>query len=72
MLVDPDTGLLTAVASRALRAHADRAGEAVDIDVGPAPVEEELFLQQIETQTPPRERLDDLGARPAAWAPGDQ
>lgn len=60
MLIDPDTGLLTAVASRALRAHDDRAARGPYLGVEETPVEEELFLQQIETQTPPRVRLDDL------------
>lgn len=59
MLVDPATGVLTGVASRALRAHE----EAADLDLTPAaeaPVEAELFTQQIETQTPPCASLDEL------------
>lgn len=61
MLVDPETGLLTAVAQRALRARGD-AGRGTE--AGGAPddpgVEAELFLQQIETTTPPCETMDEL------------
>jgi carboxylate-amine ligase len=46
LLVDPDTRRLTALAE-----HAVRAGEAAPSTE--APVERELFLQQVETQTPP-------------------
>ncbi|HYH33626.1 MAG TPA: glutamate-cysteine ligase family protein, partial [Nocardioides sp.] len=53
MLVDPDTGMLTAVAGRALRAH--EAGEG-----GEAPVEPELFLQMIESQTPPTTDVHEI------------
>ena len=49
MLVDPVTGQLTAVSERAVRAT----------DAG-AEVAHELFLQQIETSTPPCEKVDDL------------
>lgn len=61
MLVDPETGYLTGVASRALRAHQDSSlPDADGSRDGQAPVEAELFTQQIETQTPPCEDLDDL------------
>ena len=61
MLVDPDTGLLTAVASRALRAHDARGGPGAQITTpDETPVEAELFLQQIETQTPPCASVDEL------------
>jgi carboxylate-amine ligase len=49
MLVDPDTGHLKAVSPRAVRAN--------DTD---AEVEHELFLQQIETSTPPCSTAEDL------------
>lgn len=55
LLVDPVSGLLTAVAHKAIRAH-----EAAPIRLDEPEVEEELFLQQIETATLPCERLDDL------------
>jgi carboxylate-amine ligase len=48
LLVDPQTGELTAVAEGAVRANPD--------------VEAELFLQQVETQTPPCRTLDELDA----------
>jgi carboxylate-amine ligase len=51
LLVDPETGHVTAVAERAVRAG--------DEDDG-APVEEELFLHQIETQTPACSSLEEL------------
>ena len=51
LLVDPSTGHVTAVAERAVRA-----GDEDDA----APVEEELFLHQIETQTPPCSSLTEL------------
>ena len=54
MLVDPETGELHGVAAEALRAHTEQP----DPD-GP-PVEPELFIQQIETQTPPCTCLTDL------------
>jgi glutamate---cysteine ligase / carboxylate-amine ligase len=61
MLVDPETGRLTAVAERALRVHADaedpvKLGTRLD-DSG---VEAELFLQQIETTTPPCDSMNEL------------
>jgi carboxylate-amine ligase len=49
MLVDPGTGHLTAVSQHAVRANE------TDEEVA-----HELFLQQIETSTPPCERADDL------------
>jgi glutamate---cysteine ligase / carboxylate-amine ligase len=51
LLVDPETGALTAVATEAISAS--------ELEDGP-PVEAELFLQQVETQTPPCTSLDDL------------
>ena len=54
MLVDPETGALNGVATEALRWHVEHG----DPD-GP-PVEAELFLQQLETQTPPCASLADL------------
>ncbi len=52
MLVDPDTGYLTAVAEPAVRAKED----------APTEVEQELFLQQLETSTSPCARADELAA----------
>lgn len=46
LLVDPETGVLKAVAAAAVRAREQ--------------VEPELFLQQVETQTPPCRSIDDL------------
>lgn len=61
LLVDPETGRLTALAQRALRARAEQE-ERPDLgstleDPG---VEAELFLQQIETNTPPCTTLNEL------------
>ena len=53
MLVDPETGFLTAVAEQAVRAGDDEESE----------VEHELFRQQIETMTEPCETLDDLAGQ---------
>ena len=53
MLVDPDTGFLASVSRGALQAHEQSGGD------GP-PVEAELFLQQLETQTPPCTTLDEV------------
>ena len=60
MLVDPATGMLTAVAGHALRAHEERPGE------HDAPVEAELFLQQIESQTPPTDDVTEVAGQLAA------
>ena len=64
MLVDPETGRLTAVAQRALRARAAAEAEAeerIDLDqLDESGVEAELFLQQIETTTPPCGTMDEL------------
>lgn len=59
MLVDPETGLVTGVSAKALRAReeAENRGEVSKDD---APVEQELFLQQIETATEPRTSASDL------------
>jgi glutamate---cysteine ligase / carboxylate-amine ligase len=61
MLVDPETGLLTAVAQRALQARAE-AEDPVDLSdqLEESGVEAELFLQQIETTTPPCASMDEL------------
>jgi carboxylate-amine ligase len=64
MLVDPETGRLTAVAQRALQARAEAEAEAeerIDLDqLDESGVEAELFLQQIETTTPPCDTMDEL------------
>lgn len=62
MLVDPGTGLLTAVAQHALRARAEDVEEASDLggQLDDSGVEAELFLQQIETTTPPCTTLNEL------------
>jgi carboxylate-amine ligase len=62
MLVDPDSGRLAAVSQRAVRAG-DRDAE----------VEQELFLQQIETSTPPCVTADELadGLRTGRRAVGE-
>ena len=56
LLVDPDTGRLTAVAEHAIRKHEGKDGAGDD----EPDVERELFRQQIETMTDPCETLDDL------------
>ena len=53
MLVDPASGMLTAVANHALRAH-EQGGR------DDAPVEAELFLQQLESQTPPTADVTEI------------
>lgn len=56
LLVDPDTGELKPLGRHVLRAH----------ETGPpqdAPVEEELFLHQIESQTPPTGDLAELASQ---------
>ena len=62
MLVDPTSGRLTAVSQSAVLAN--------ETD---EEVEQELFLQQIETSTPPCERADDLlaGLRAGRRAVGE-
>jgi carboxylate-amine ligase len=62
MLVDPSTGRLAAVASRAVRG-----------DGSEEEVEQELFLQQIETSTPPCTDAEDLlaGLRAGRRAVGE-
>lgn len=59
MLVDPATGMLTAVAGRALRAPEEGGPDA-------APVEAELFLQQLESQTPPSVDLTEVAGHLAS------
>jgi glutamate---cysteine ligase / carboxylate-amine ligase len=61
MLVDPETGRLTAVAQRALRARAEAEAEdrlELEGKFEGSGVEAELFLQQIETTTPPCDTMD--------------
>jgi glutamate---cysteine ligase / carboxylate-amine ligase len=86
LLVDPATGRLAEVSNQALSAHhaqAAAAAEVADADPEEAPakrphdIEQELFLQQIETASAPCDRLDELqeevrrcrrSAGEAAWA----
>jgi carboxylate-amine ligase len=65
MLVDPETGRLRAVSDDALAAHREQTDELDDATDGKefgaeAGLEQELFLQQIETGTEPFEEIDDL------------
>jgi carboxylate-amine ligase len=60
MLVDPETGRLTAVAQRALRARAEAEDHVAPGQLDDSGVEAELFLQQIETTTPPCGDMDEL------------
>jgi carboxylate-amine ligase len=61
MLVDPETGRLTAVAQRTLRARAETGHDPELADQLEAPgIEAELFLQQIETTTPPCDTMNEL------------
>lgn len=75
MLVDPDTGRLAAVSSEALRAHERLAADG-KTEPGEDIVDQEAFLQQIETASEPRtdlgELADDLvrGRRAANLAAG--
>jgi carboxylate-amine ligase len=59
MLVDPETGVLAAVSSKALRAHEELMQEETE-DVAEDIVDQEAFLQQIETATPPVTDLSEL------------
>ncbi len=61
MLVDPETGLVTGVSAKALRARRE-AEDRGEVGKDDAPVEQELFLQQIETATEPRTSADDLAS----------
>lgn len=61
MLVDPETGLVTGVSAKALRAR-EEAESRGEVSKDDAPVEQELFLQQIETATEPRTSAADLAA----------
>lgn len=61
MLVDPSTGRLAAVSSKALRAHEQRVSEG-RTESDDETVDQEAFLQQIETATSPHTDLDELGA----------
>ena len=69
LLVDPTTGQLAQVSHRALHAHQAVTGEADSDDATadrgqpdkrPADIEQELFLQQIETASAPCADLDEL------------
>ncbi|HJR39848.1 MAG TPA: glutamate--cysteine ligase [Nocardioidaceae bacterium] len=63
MLVDPATGELTAVSQKAVRAHqqgSTQAAVGVGIHSNEPGVEQELFLQQIETDTAPKESVPEL------------
>ena len=65
MLVDPDTWALTAVSQKAVRAHEqghDQMALGLARDVAMPEVEQELFLQQIETATAPCTAVSDLDA----------
>ncbi len=59
MLVDPQTGELAAVAKQALRAHEELVRQE-DQDVDEDIVDQEAFLQQIETATKPCTDLSEL------------
>jgi carboxylate-amine ligase len=64
LLVSPDTYELASVSHRAIAAYRDGAGGS-SADTGgqePDQLEQELFLQQLETATRPRVRLDELRA----------
>jgi len=61
MLVDPGTGRLRAVSHRVLAAHRGNVGRQQPDDFGAdAGLEQELFLQQIETGTAPCTHVADL------------
>ena len=62
MLVDPTSGHLTAVAQQALQDRGDATFEPPDLGTHLADpgVEPELFLQQIETTTPPTSSMNEL------------
>ena len=65
MLVDPDTGALAAVSSKALRAHEQLTREESSGEEQRREeerVDQEAFLQQIETATKPCTDLGDLAA----------
>jgi carboxylate-amine ligase len=64
MLVDPESGRLRAVSGQALRAHREQTDDSgADGEFGADDgLEQELFLQQIETGTAPFEDIDDLVA----------
>jgi len=60
MLVDPETGRVAAVSAQALRARED-ATRATPVE-DDAPVDQELFLQQIETASAPSLTAEELRA----------
>lgn len=65
MLVDAETGALTAVSRKAVRSHeqgSDQLALGVDLKQEEPDVVHELFLQQIETATAPCSEVDDLTA----------
>ncbi len=59
MLVDPETFQVTGVSAKALRAR-EEAVDRGEASATEAPVDQELFLQQIETATKPVERVSEL------------
>jgi carboxylate-amine ligase len=60
LLVDPETRRLSPLAVRAVRAHEGGAADADPGDGSVAEVENELFLQQIETASPPSDSADEV------------
>lgn len=60
LLIDPATGRLSEVSQRAMQSHLAEAGGNADAVKRPADVEQELFLQQIETTSAPCETLDEI------------
>ena len=64
LLVNPDTGELESVSHRAIAAYHDEGfeGSAGGGKQEPDQLEQELFLQQLETATPPRVDLGELRA----------
>lgn len=63
MLVDPGSGRLRAVSHRAIAAHREQSDQASDGEFGAeAGLEQELFLQQLETGTSPTTDMTELVA----------
>jgi carboxylate-amine ligase len=60
LLVDPETGKLAEVSHQAMRAHSVRVHNVPDDAKRSTDVEQELFLQQIETASAPCKTLDEL------------
>jgi glutamate---cysteine ligase / carboxylate-amine ligase len=65
LLVNPDTFELESVSHRAVGAYRDQLtrGDSGDGEQDPDAIEQELFLQQLETATPPCTELDELRAQ---------